>query len=280
VADDGYVLSAFDLHLEGHSRDEEPQAWLFYMAGSEPMSVMDATGQAADFVAKGFSVVLLQPRGVSRDGTIDEGVFRQYETRERRVADEIAVLNEYLADSSSTPVLLVGSSQGGVVASEVAAADSRVTHLIMLGSGGGLTQAEELSILVEREPGYLGMSNPEELEAKFEEIRAAPDSGELWAGHPFRMWSSYLWFSSMDSLTSLTIPMFLVQGDTDMSTPVESARALRDEFERLGLTNLTYAEYPGLDHGFNDEAGENHFIDVQGDAMEWMTMTGLLPVTP
>ena len=90
------------------------------------------------------------------------------------------------------------------------------------------------------------------------------------------MWSSYLWFRPMDGLTTLSIPIFLAQGTADESTPVESARAMRDEFTRLGLTNLTYVEYPGLDHHFSNEAGESRLIDLQEDVYAWVSATGLI----
>ena len=276
IADDGYKLKAYDLHLEGHSRQETPKAWLFYLIGSEPVSILDSTGQFADLVKQGVCVVLLQPRGVARDGSVDQETFRRYETRQRRSADQLAIMDAYLEESEKLPVLLVGSSQGGVVASEVATIDSRVSHLLLMASGGGWTQAEELEFLVEQNPGYLGMANTDELKAKFDEINAAPDSDQLWAGHPFRMWNSYLWFSSMDELTRLSIPILMAHGSADKSVPVESARAMRDEFANQGLDNLTYLEFEGLDHNFNDAGGENRLIDLQEYAYAWMNESGFL----
>lgn len=161
------------------------------------------------------------------------------------------------------------------MAADLASQSSRVTHLVMMASGGGWTQAEEMEHFVKQEPGTLGMSSVAELQAKFDEIKARPDSDEVWAGHPFRMWSSYLWFRPMDGLLPLSIPMLLAQGTADKAVPVESARALRDQFARLGHTNLTYVEYPGLDHHFSNAAGESHLIDLQGDAFSWMDKTGL-----
>jgi pimeloyl-ACP methyl ester carboxylesterase len=280
VADDGFVLTVRDLHLKGHAQNEVPGAWMFYLVGSQPVSVTDSAAQYAEMIAQGFVVVLLQPRGVSPDGTVDQAVFQQYETRQRRVADQIAVMDAYLKDSAGVPVLLVGSSLGGVVAADVAARDSRVTHLLMMASGGGWTQAEEGTLFMERGQGPPGIASVEELNAKFDEIKAAPDSGELWFGHPFRMWSSYLWFRPMDGLLTRPIPIFLAQGTADASTPVESARAMRDEFVRLGLTNLTYVEYPGLDHHFSNEAGESRLIDLQKDVYAWISETGLIHGAP
>lgn len=142
VADDGFVLNAFDFHLLKHSRDEVPGAWMFYLVGSEPVSVGESRAEYAALLAQGVVVVLLQPRGVSGNGRVDEEVFRRYGRRERRVADQIAVMDAYLKESESVPVLLAGSSLGGVVAADVAASDPRVTHLLMMASGGGWTQAQ------------------------------------------------------------------------------------------------------------------------------------------
>lgn len=80
----------------------------------------------------------------------------------------------------------------------------------------------------------------------------------------------------MDGLTTRPIPIFLAQGTADTATPVESARAMRDEFACLGLTNLTYAEYPGLDHHFSNQAGESRLIDLQEDVYAWIAETGLV----
>lgn len=277
VADDGYSLTVRSLHLKGHARDEVPGAWMFYLVGSQPVSVTSSAAEYADMIARGFVVVLLQPRGVAPDGTVDQAVFQQYETRQRRVADQMEVMDAYLKDSAGVPVLLVGSSQGGVVAADVAARDPRVTHLLMMASGGGWTQAEEGTFQAGQGQYPPGISSVDELNAKFDEIRAAPDSGEMWYGHPFRMWSSYLWFRPMEGLIATRpMPILLAQGTADVATPVESARAMRDEYARLGLTNLTYLEYPGLDHHFSNEAGESRLIDLQKDVYAWVEETGLI----
>lgn len=276
VADDGYVLSAFDLHTKGSAVHGTPRAWMFYLVGSEPVALQDSTQEFADLVARGVRVVLLQPRGVGSDASVNQSVFWQYDTRQHRVSDEESVMDAYLTVANHSPVLLVGSSEGGIIAADIAIQDKRVTHLLMMASGGGWTQAKELQVLVQRDPGYLGMANVTELDAEFAKIAAQPSSGTLWAGHPFRHWSSYLWYRPADGLTKLSIPMFLAQGAADQAVPVDSARALRDAFAKSGLDNLRYEEYPGLDHHFDDASGKSRLSELQKDAYAWMTDTGVL----
>jgi alpha-beta hydrolase superfamily lysophospholipase len=125
-------------------------------------------------------------------------------------------------------------------------------------------------------PEFLGLQDRAELDAKLDEIRATDDAAELWAGHPYRMWKSYLDYLPLNDLSPLSIPMLLAQGDLDRAVPVESARALAESFTMLGKTNLTYVEYEGLDHHFLDAAGNSHMRELAHDAYAWMSEHGLL----
>lgn len=67
--------------------------------------------QLAELLDHGFVVALLQPRGSNPDGVVNHVVFRQYETRQRRVAVQIATLSAYLGDAPESPVLLVAGAR-------------------------------------------------------------------------------------------------------------------------------------------------------------------------
>jgi pimeloyl-ACP methyl ester carboxylesterase len=90
-------------------------------------------------------VVMLERRGV-HGAEVDPGA-PAFSTKPHRVADVRAGLEATLANAEpQAPVFLVGASEGGDVAAAVAADDPRVTHLILLGTGGGMSQAEELEL--------------------------------------------------------------------------------------------------------------------------------------
>jgi Prolyl oligopeptidase family len=277
IADDGYPLATYELRERLSPPGEPPRAWMFYLVGSEPQSIIASKEAFAGLVATGLVVVLLQPRGVAQDGGVDQSVFWQYDTKQRRVADQRVVVSSYLGEGpSAVPVLLTGASEGGDIAAAVAARDSRVTHVMMLATGGGWVQSEEMRFFVRKNGAYLGISSLEELEAKFDEIRERPDSGEMWMGHPFRHWSSYLWVRALEDLDSSRALIFLAHGTADERVPVESARAVRDHFDRRAKTNLSYFEFPGLDHAFADPGThESHLPAVQRDALAWLAKSGL-----
>jgi pimeloyl-ACP methyl ester carboxylesterase len=151
-----------------------------------------------------------------------------------------------------------------------------VSHVLIYATGGGWDQADELSFLVARDSSYLGIGGPAALEAELAQIRAAPDAGTIWLGHPYRFWSSYLWYRPLDDLLALDIPLFVAHGTADASVPVESARALRDAFAGERRSNLTYQEYGDADHDFTDvETHASELPQLEAAGVAWMRQTGV-----
>ncbi|MBN1945160.1 MAG: alpha/beta hydrolase [Bradymonadales bacterium] len=273
---DGVEVWSYLLAEEGGQPAAGDRGIVFYLGGSDG-SVQSAMGPMAGLVMLGMRVVLVERRGIAPDGTVDPELLFQSEDKATRVHDALAVMAAHLAElTSSNPVLLVGASEGADIAAAVAAADRRVSHLVLLGGGGGMSQAEELALLVGRDPEAYGIGGSEALQARFEDIRAHPDAETSWLGHPYRRWSSYLWSPPTPYLLSLDIPVFLAQGDADTAVPVESARALDAAFSDAGKTNLRYREYPGVDHTFRDGSGRSALPLVEVDLLAWLRDVNLI----
>ena len=294
-ADDGYPLRVYEMVASGAQGSSAPaRGSVFYVDGSRRRSVLDRMGALAGFCMLGFSVVLVQPRGLADDGSFDREAARRADTKEMRVSDQRRVVESFLARRSQGSVLLFGASEGGDVAARVAAEDARVTHLILLGSGGGISQADELRLFVKRQPGYLGVGSEAELDTAFERIRGEPAGLREWLGHPYRRWSSYLWSRPADDLARTRAQVLALHGSADTNVPVESARALvappngaaaRAQSSAArpgsgpGITRgrLTYLEYPGVDHRFRQRgSGKSVFPCAEIDVIGWLEKTGVL----
>ncbi len=273
IADDGYSLITYELKMEPDIFDGEPPRFvLFYIQGSEYETVFSQVGTLAGVIAMGASVVVMERRGVDQNQNVDIETCHRYSMKEIRVEDHLKVIDAYLEGAvPGIPVILMGVSEGGDIASVVAAREDRVTHLILLGSGGGWSQAEEFEFFLSTRGSYLGLHDVDELTATFEAIRAQPDSMKMWAGHPYRRWSSYLWVRSIDYLEDLDIPIFLAHGDKDESVPVESARAVKERFDELDKSNLTYLEYENANHSFVDQE-EGFLVSplIEVDILRWL----------
>jgi pimeloyl-ACP methyl ester carboxylesterase len=276
-ADDGATLAAFKLNIVGLG--QRPQrGWLFYVQGSEPRTVTDRIGELAGAAALGLQLVLVERRGVMPDRPVDEQVFHESSGKSTRVADHLAVIRHFLTDAAAGQVVvLMGESEGGEVAAAVALAEPRVTQLILIGCGGAWTQAQEFEHFLAKGGTYLDVNSIADLHARFDDIRANPDAMTMWAGHPYRRWSSYLWDSPADDVLALDIPIFLAQGDADSSVPVESARALAQAFIESGKANLRYLEYAGVDHSMRELAtGRSVLPRLEIDVLRWLGDEGVM----
>lgn len=278
AAADGAPIATYDLHLDpAPEPGAAPRGTLLYVTGSESESVRSVIGNFAGAVEMGLRVVLAERRGVRFDGTVDERASLEGAAKATRVSDVRAVLDAYVGTSPERPVILFGASEGGDVAAAVAAADPRISHVVLLGCGGGWTQERELRWMIEREGAYLGLRSGAELDAVLARIRAAPDSLELWAGHPFRRWSAFLWSAPADDLRKTRIPVFLAHGTADRNVPVESARALAASFREQGRGELTYVELEGVDHAFTDTAtGRSALPRLEIALIGWFAAQGLV----
>src|SRR5262249_23351539 len=155
-------------------------------------SVLGSTGEFAGAAAMGLDIVLVERRGVDRSGRVDAAAATQFATKSCRVADELRVIDEYLTvHPGRTPAILLGASEGGAVCAAVPGRESRLTHLISMGPGGGWTQAEELRYFVRSRGDYLGLHGESDLDRALDDIRSHPDADTMWLGHPYRRWSSF-----------------------------------------------------------------------------------------
>lgn len=280
TADDGYKVPRYRLmDWDGdHPRYATPRGVLYYVQGSSDDTVLNATERLAAAAAMGMDILMIERRGVTKEGLASPADAARFATKQVRVADTLKLISEDLKQrTSSGPVILCGASEGGDVAAAVAAREPRITHVVLLGSGGGMTQAEELLSAWKQLPPQLGVKTRGDLEAVFADIRANPEADKQWYGHPYRRWASYAFDRPLDDLLKVTAPILLAQGDADTSVPPASARAVRDAFTAAGKTNLTYHEYTGADHRFARADGVSVFPLVEVDLVEWLRDTGAMP---
>lgn len=272
ASSDGRPLLAYELRPAGDSLPlNRRRAVIFYLQGSGAQSVLDSAEKLAGAATMNALVVVMERREVGARGEVDRQVRARHSTLAQRTSDHLSVVDDYLARlDDGTPVIVMGGSEGGTIACEVARMRPRVTQLVLLGSGGGWTQAREFRHFVEEDGSYLDVANIAELEDRFERIRNDPHSADRqWAGHSHRYWSSFLWHHPLRSLLELEIPILLLHGAEDRSVPVMSARAIAEAFSSRGKSNLTYREYDDMDHSFRDSRGRSMFPLLEIDMVRW-----------
>lgn len=256
----------------------EPQGVIVLAQGSGCLSTAHNANLAmirSAFLA--FAALAVEKYGVkpgdnpTNDHEDCSAEFRQHHTMTQRVEDYLAVLSRLRTETWwNGKLVLAGGSEGGdVIARLSAPAEADATILISTGGGKTFGEMVRQSILDEMERHKVPEESRPPVDRVFEQARANPMSTEIWAGSSFRFWADAIDHRIVDSMLQADTDFLLVQGGRDTSTPVEMARIVADRFSEAGRCNLTYWEFPGLDHGMADAAGTSRMSEVLAMAATW-----------
>jgi len=215
------------------------------------------------------AALIVEKAGIAPDAAITDGyadcpqAFHDRYTVSQRVEDYLAVLEALRADEPADPrrLVLFGGSEGGLAMAMLA---SRIhpDATILLSSATGMGFGEMVRSTVPPE-GHAA------IDAGFAAARADPSGSTLFAGSTHRFWADILDHRSLDYMQATDSPFLLIQGGRDTSAPLAAARATADAYAETGGCNLTYWEFPSLDHGMRDPAGRAHLGTIAAQAAQW-----------
>lgn len=163
--------------------------------------------------------------------------------------------------------LVIGHSEGGVLAARLARLDPAISHAAVLASPGP-DPAEELILWGE------GRKRPRaETQGLIARIRAMPDSTtEIALGHPHRRWASFLVADPVVDLLASSARVFAAHGDADANWPVAAHDGLVARL-RAGGREVTALRLPGADHSLNrpGQKPPEGMIEVFRAIRDWAT---------
>jgi len=203
-------------------------------------------------------VFVLQKRGIggNEDGASCSSSFASTDYFDKTVSDQREFINHQLALQPKVPrvVLLMGASEGAVVAAKIASLDHRITNLALIG-GGGETIRDNLRTLSQR---VWFLRSPER---NFASIESDPTNTmkNVW-GHSYKYWSSILDVNIGSLLISVDIPIVMAMGEQDESVPIEAAYALQKRFGSLEKDNFHLHAFPDADHRLYSKARSRSYV--------------------
>ncbi len=206
--------------------------------------------------------------------------YLENNTIDQRIADYLRVMQILQRDAAwwNKQVLIVGGSEGGVLAPILATYVPETTKLVVMAGGTGWTMYDEMLFLTEKQL-RAGGANETEIQSEllkmkntFAETETNPTGSKTIYGatNTYKWWNSILRLRPLNYMLDLNFPILMVHGDIDIATPVESARATVGEFSEQNKTNLTYIEFPGLDHHWVDKNGMSHGQEVLEKIFGWL----------
>ena len=149
-------------------------------------------------------------------------------------------------------VLVVGHSEGGIIAAKLAAECDWITHVAVL-AGGGPTQLFDLILLARAGTFFRHISDSADARVDYvleewKKILAHPDDADrLFFGHPYRRWSSFLRTSTLEQLLQTRARIYVAQGTEDQAVAWESFEVLRAELQARAR-DATFDTVAGADH--------------------------------
>ena len=217
-----------------------------------------------------------ESRPGSAEGALEE--FLKEHTLERWAEANAAALRAVwtLPGIDATRTMVIGHSEGGIVAARIGALLPQVTHVASL-SGGGPTQLFDLADLRRQarpddKPGD-AERRVQKVYDEWAKVQTDPESiSKFWLGHPYRRWSSFLKCSVTDELLRGKPKIYLVQGSSDTSVSVKSFDVVLAELKARGR-DVTAERIDGADHGFRTQdtpqGSPEGMKAVFGRLLEW-----------
>jgi pimeloyl-ACP methyl ester carboxylesterase len=180
------------------------------------------------------------------------------------VASIKAVHRQAGIDASRT--LVIGASEGGLVAVRVSSAFPAVTHVASL-AGGGPAHLFDLAEFMRRR--HL---NPEkEVYDCWADIRREPDTTTKFCwGHPYRELSSFLKTSLIEECVRSHAKLYLVHGTADEQNFVAGFDVLRAELA-VRQRPAVFERIDGADHGMNtaSQSAPEGLVAVLERIVDW-----------
>ncbi|MGL6522655.1 alpha/beta hydrolase family protein [Aeromonas dhakensis] len=274
--DDGSPISYY---LVPYSHD--PDTLLLILQGSDCNSVLNIDSILSDYknVWPEADVLLIEKYGIDRTLKYSTDPARkdcpaQYLEKDspaQRVADIKAVLDTVRKNGQYKTLILLGGSEGAVIANLVTAAVDYIDATVAF-NGGGRWFIDDVSHSI-----AVKHNNPEEARKEIDGFKgfaqhvlnSKPFDLEV-SGHGYHWWQQMLSIDQLDTLKKVKSPLLIMQGGMDTSVSPQKTDEMMQRLKDLGKNNIEYRRYEALDHGFKDSDGKSQRKEVVKDINIWL----------
>ena len=274
--DDGSFISYY---LVQHAHDTD--TLLLILQGSDCNSVLNIDSILTEYknVWPEADVLLIEKYGINRKLKYSTDPARkdcpaQYLEKDnpaQRVADINTVLDIVRKDGQYKIFILLGGSEGAVIANLVSADIDSIDATIAF-NGGGRWFIDDVSHSIE-----VKHKNPEAARKEVDDFKefaehvlhSKPFELEV-SGHGYHWWQQMLSLDQLDTLQNVKSPLLIVQGGRDTSVSPQKTDELWQRLKDLGKNNIEYRRYEKLDHGLKDSDGKNLRKEVVSDMNMWL----------
>ena len=183
------------------------------------------------------------------------------------------MISDCIADARSNlsldpdKTLLIGHSEGGIVASAIAARNAFISHVALIGSNG----VNQLHDLLEW-PSHQGEKGFSVIEKGVAEIAkgGVDPGGKVW-GHTGKRWRTFLGTSALRELQNTECRIYVLHGTKDTAVFVKSIDLMYLQL-LLDGRDITYRRISGADHSLRTnkyQSRKRTFIRYGSEILNW-----------
>lgn len=274
--DDGSPISYY---LVQHAHD--PDTLLLILQGSDCNSVLNIDSILSDYknVWPEADILLIEKYGINRKLKYSTDPARkdcpaQYLEKDspaQRVADIKAVLDIVRKNGQYKTFILLGGSEGAVIANLVTA-DVDYIDVTVAFNGGGRWFIDDVSHSIAVKHNNSEEARKEVVGFKgFAEhvLNSKPFELEV-SGHGYHWWQQMLSIDQLDTLIKVNSPLLIIQGGMDTSVSPKKTDEMMQRLKELGKSNIEYRRYEALDHGLKNSDGTSLRKEVVSDINMWL----------
>lgn len=272
--------STITYYIERSAPALESKALLVLIQGSDCNSVYHNTliNDTFPAVLPGADVLTVEKYGIDANLAWIEQPERedcpasyiQNDSLSQRVADYQQVLDHLTAQTAYDRVVLLGGSEGAVVANLLASESDVVSQSVALNGGGRWFVEDVLHSMKASIPSEAAYQESAEGFMGFTRHVATSDPFEMnVSGHGYQWWREMLKLDQTAVIAAVDVPVMLVQSEGDLSV---SPQLAQEQAKALMKTksNLTYQSYAGLDHTFKQADGTSQVDRIVRDIRQWL----------
>ncbi|WP_162540913.1 alpha/beta hydrolase family protein [Aeromonas caviae] len=274
--DDGSPISYY---LVQHAHDTD--TLLLILQGSDCNSVLKIESILTEYknVWPEADVLLIEKYGINRKLKYSTDPARkdcpaQYLEKDnpaQRVADINTVLDIVRKDGQYKKLILLGGSEGAVIANLVSA-DIDYLDATIAFNGGGRWFIDDVSHSI-----AVKHKNPEAARKEIDGFKGfaehvlnnKPFELEV-SGHGYHWWQQMLSIDQLDPLKKVKSPLLIIQGGMDTSVSPQKTDKMMQRLKALGKSNIEYRRYEALDHGLKNSDGKSQRKEVVNDINMWL----------
>ena len=249
------------LHYYLDEPEAEKYPLVVILQGSECLRVSDKYPDYVQRILAGGAATLRVEKpglhsGVAPGDCPDE--YLRLNTPQRRVLDLVMVVSDLRRKESwDGRLVLVGGSEGAMIAAMTAPLLPETRGVVLMSGGGGLTFGEEVVESAGQQMSDSGMEQDlvEQEKAAMRRFLAGlaenPTPYEEWGSDGKLARNTYLWWAHAvklrlsNSLQRVRAPILILHGVSDSGTPFRSAQILMEELAFAGKSDVEFRAYDG-----------------------------------